>query len=80
VFKNAAESIDCSQRRLEASAIVTQLELVRLARAAMPEPTPALAWRVGDYWVRPVVLARIAGFVPWVNIWQAKVGTASLYI
>ena len=80
MLKHASESIDCSQRSLEAPTIITQIELMRLARAAMPEPTPALAWRVGDYWVWPVVLARIAGFVPWVNIWQAKVGTASLYI
>jgi hypothetical protein len=47
VFDHSAVFADTLKSMFEASAIVAHLKLVRLARAAMPEPSKSLATRVG---------------------------------
>ncbi len=53
MFKNAAKTFKRGECRCEASAIVAKFELMRLARAAVPEAAPPLTWRVRDNRIRP---------------------------
>ena len=48
-----AELAHGSQRRSKTPAVLTQSVLMRLARAAVPEPAPALAWRMRHHRMRP---------------------------
>ena len=66
--------------RREAPTVVAHLELVRLRRAAVPEPAPALAGAVAYHGVRACVGARIACFVPRVHAWHAHVAALRLHV
>jgi hypothetical protein len=78
VFDDAAESIDGSQCSPEASGVIALFELVRLARAAVPEAAPTLAWRVRDYGMRTTVQPRVPSLVPWINVRQTEVTAVGL--
>ena len=77
VFQDSATSANRCQRRREASAVITQLELVRLPWRPVPESSPSLARRVGNNWKFSVVLASIARLRPWID---ARNGVATSFL
>ncbi len=52
-----------------------KLELMRLAGAAVPEPSPSLAGWVRDDRPRAKILARIAALIPRIDLGEAKITT-----
>src|SRR5579859_615089 len=79
VLQDAPEDPDGVQGGGEASSIVPELELVRLAGRAVPEPAPTLAGRMGDHGPGARVEPRVPGRVPGVDALQAEVGPAGLH-
>lgn len=69
-----------SQRGREASAILSKPELMRLARGAMEEPSPALARRVCDHGKWAGVVPGVPAGVPRVDTINAEVTTVSFDI
>jgi hypothetical protein len=67
-------------RGIHASLPFKWLVLVRLARAAMPEPAPALARRVRNHRVRAAVLAGVSRLIPRVNARYAHIAAFRLHI
>lgn len=80
MLEHAAVSAERIERSFKASAVIAQLELMRLTRAAVPEPTPSLAGRVRNHWMRSVIQARIPFFIPRINARQAEVSAVSFYV
>ena len=73
VFKHAAIAAHCIKRSLKTSAIIAKSELVRLAGATMPEPTPPLARRVSDHGPWPGISASVAINRPDFHVRQVRV-------
>src|SRR5688572_32113591 len=80
MFENAPPYTHGSQRRGKASFIVAELELVRFARAAMPETAPPLTRRMRDHRPRPGVQARVTFHVPRIDIGQPEVAAVGLHV
>ncbi len=78
MLKDATPSPNRIKRGSEASVIGAKLELMRVARAAMPEPAPTFAGRMRNDRMWPIVPPRIAIFVPWIDIGHSVVWSAAL--
>jgi hypothetical protein len=80
MFKDASAAHDSVQSSIEASAVVAQLVLMRLASAAMPEPAPSLARRMRDDWMLAVILPSVPSLVPRIDAGQTEIGPVGLYV
>jgi hypothetical protein len=78
MFKNAAPSAHSSKRSRKAAVVVAEPELMRRARRAVPESTPALAGRVRHHGVRASVQPGVACRWPGINFWQTVVAPTFL--
>lgn len=76
MLKYAAPSAYGGQSCRKASVIVAELELVRLARAAVPEPTPTLTWRMGRDRIGAGIGPGVARL--WPRVHAGQVGVAAV--
>ena len=78
MFQHAAKLANCSQRRRELSLVVAGAIMFTTPANVIDfsEPTPKLARRMCDYWMRPQIETCVSIFVPRVNARQAEVTTA----
>jgi hypothetical protein len=75
MLQNAAETLNCTKGSSKAAGIIAKLELMRFARAAMPEAPPALAGRMRYDRVRTCVGSRVATERPRINARQTRVAS-----
>ncbi|GEP11084.1 hypothetical protein MGN01_29290 [Methylobacterium gnaphalii] len=73
VLQRAAPSTDGSERRGEATFVLALPELMRLAGAAVPKPTPALARWMSHDRMRAGIEPGVACLVPRVDVREVRV-------
>jgi hypothetical protein len=78
MFQDSAATHDSVQSSVKATAVVAQLVLMRLASAAMPEATPALARRMSDDRMLAVILPSVPSLVPRIDSRQTEIGPVFL--